>query len=49
MPGGPAESYAALGPMPEKTAARAADGTPRTAHIGPDSAGHFVKMVHNVS
>jgi 6-phosphogluconate dehydrogenase len=47
MPGGSAESYEALGPLLEQIAARAPDGTPCTAHMGPDGAGHFVKMVHN--
>ncbi|QNE73600.1 NADP-dependent phosphogluconate dehydrogenase [Streptomyces finlayi] len=47
MPGGSTESCATLGPMLEKIAARAEDGTPCTTHIGPDGAGHFVKMVHN--
>ncbi|MFD9880707.1 NADP-dependent phosphogluconate dehydrogenase [Streptomyces alboflavus] len=47
MPGGSKESYEALGPMLEKISAKAADGSPCTAHIGPDGAGHFVKMVHN--
>ncbi|WP_327179429.1 NADP-dependent phosphogluconate dehydrogenase [Streptomyces sp. NBC_01335] len=47
MPGGSAESYESLGPLLEKIAARAEDGTPCTTHIGPDGAGHFVKMVHN--
>ncbi|MDX6739176.1 NADP-dependent phosphogluconate dehydrogenase [Actinocorallia sp. A-T 12471] len=47
MPGGSAESYAALGPMLEKIAAKAEDGSPCVAHIGTDGAGHFVKMVHN--
>ncbi|MEV6785683.1 NADP-dependent phosphogluconate dehydrogenase [Streptomyces sp. NPDC051098] len=47
MPGGSAESYATLGPMLEKIAAKAPDGTPTVAHMGPDGAGHFVKMVHN--
>ncbi|WP_277369650.1 NADP-dependent phosphogluconate dehydrogenase [Rhodococcus rhodochrous] len=46
MPGGPAESYEALGPLLEKVAAQV-DGTPCCTHIGPDGAGHFVKMVHN--
>ncbi|MFC7548815.1 NADP-dependent phosphogluconate dehydrogenase [Plantactinospora sp. GCM10030261] len=46
MPGGSAESYAKLGPIFEKIAAQV-DGTPCCAHIGPDGAGHFVKMVHN--
>ncbi|MBW5480508.1 NADP-dependent phosphogluconate dehydrogenase [Streptomyces bambusae] len=47
MPGGSAESYASLGPLLEKISAKAADGTPCTSHVGPDGAGHFVKMVHN--
>ncbi|MDA3642791.1 NADP-dependent phosphogluconate dehydrogenase [Saccharopolyspora indica] len=47
MPGGSAESYASLGPMLEKIAAKAADGAPCVTHVGPDGAGHFVKMVHN--
>lgn len=47
MPGGSQESYASLGPLLEKIAAKAADGTPCTSHVGPDGAGHFVKMVHN--
>jgi 6-phosphogluconate dehydrogenase len=46
MPGGPAESYAALGPMLESIAAQV-DGVPCCTHVGPDGAGHFVKMVHN--
>ncbi|MFN3865695.1 MAG: NADP-dependent phosphogluconate dehydrogenase [Demequina sp.] len=47
MPGGPAESYVTLGPILEKISAKAEDGTPCCVHIGPDGAGHFVKMVHN--
>ena len=46
MPGGPVESYAALGPMLESIAAKV-DGVPCCTHVGPDGAGHFVKMVHN--
>jgi 6-phosphogluconate dehydrogenase len=46
MPGGSDESYAALGPMLETIAAQV-DGTPCCTHVGPDGAGHFVKMVHN--
>jgi len=46
MPGGPAESYAALGPILEKISAHV-DGVPCCTHVGPDGAGHFVKMVHN--
>jgi 6-phosphogluconate dehydrogenase len=46
MPGGSKEGYAAVGPMLEDIAARV-DGTPCCTHVGPDGAGHFVKMVHN--
>jgi 6-phosphogluconate dehydrogenase len=46
MPGGSAESYQKLGPMFESIAAQV-DGTPCCVHVGPDGAGHFVKMVHN--
>ncbi len=46
MPGGSQESYQALGPMLEAISAHV-DGTPCCTHIGPDGAGHFVKMVHN--
>jgi 6-phosphogluconate dehydrogenase len=46
MPGGSAESWQALGPMLEAIAAQV-DGVPCTTHVGPDGAGHFVKMVHN--
>ncbi|HEU5416396.1 MAG TPA: NADP-dependent phosphogluconate dehydrogenase [Streptosporangiaceae bacterium] len=46
MPGGSTESYQRLGPMLESIAAQV-DGTPCCVHVGPDGAGHFVKMVHN--
>ncbi|OKI16480.1 NADP-dependent phosphogluconate dehydrogenase [Streptomyces sp. CB03911] len=46
MPGGTAESYRVLGPLLEDIAAKV-DGAPCCTHIGPDGAGHFVKMVHN--
>jgi 6-phosphogluconate dehydrogenase len=46
MPGGSKESYAALGPTLESIAARV-DGEPCCAWMGPDGAGHLVKMVHN--
>ncbi|PKQ26220.1 MAG: phosphogluconate dehydrogenase (NADP(+)-dependent, decarboxylating) [Actinobacteria bacterium HGW-Actinobacteria-4] len=46
MPGGPAESYKTLGPILEKISAKV-DGEPCCVHVGPDGAGHFVKMVHN--
>jgi 6-phosphogluconate dehydrogenase len=46
MPGGSVESYQALGAMLETISAKV-DGTPCCTHVGPDGAGHFVKMVHN--
>ncbi len=46
MPGGSEEAYEKLGPIFESIAAEV-DGTPCCVHIGPDAAGHFVKMVHN--
>ncbi|MCJ7826640.1 MAG: NADP-dependent phosphogluconate dehydrogenase [Demequinaceae bacterium] len=46
MVGGSAESYAALTPLFEAISARV-DGEPCCSHVGPDGAGHFVKMVHN--
>ena len=46
MPGGTAESYNRLGPMFETISAHV-DGVPCCTHVGPDGAGHFVKMVHN--
>jgi 6-phosphogluconate dehydrogenase len=46
MPGGSAQSYQKLGPIFESIAAQV-DGTPCCVHVGPDGAGHFVKMVHN--
>jgi 6-phosphogluconate dehydrogenase len=49
MPGGSRESYASLGPMLETISAHVDGnpGAPCCTHIGPDGAGHFVKMVHN--
>ncbi|MDQ2588175.1 NADP-dependent phosphogluconate dehydrogenase [Saccharothrix yanglingensis] len=46
MPGGSEESYRHLGPVLESIAAQV-DGVPCCVHVGPDGAGHFVKMVHN--
>src|SRR5215208_4185986 len=46
MPGGSRESYDALGPLLEEISAKY-DGEPCCAWMGPDGAGHFVKMVHN--
>ena len=46
MPGGSRESYAVLGPILEDISAKV-DGTPCCTYVGPDGAGHVVKMVHN--
>ncbi len=46
MPGGTEESYKRLGPMLESISAHV-DSVPCCTHVGPDGAGHFVKMVHN--
>lgn len=46
MPGGDAQAYGAVRPILEAVAARAA-GEPCCAYMGPDGAGHYVKMVHN--
>jgi 6-phosphogluconate dehydrogenase len=46
MPGGSDEAYASVGPLLETIAAQV-DGAPCCTHVGPDGAGHFVKMVHN--
>jgi 6-phosphogluconate dehydrogenase (decarboxylating) len=46
MPGGKAEAYPRIQPILEAIAARTESGACVT-HVGPDGAGHFVKMVHN--
>jgi len=46
MPGGTPESYESLGPILEDISAKV-DGVPCCTYVGPDGAGHFVKMVHN--
>ena len=46
MPGGAAAAYERVRPIFEAAAARV-DGSPCVAHLGPGSAGHYVKMVHN--
>ncbi|NBQ86032.1 MAG: NADP-dependent phosphogluconate dehydrogenase [Betaproteobacteria bacterium] len=47
MPGGDARAWPLIQPMLQAIAARAADGVPCCDWIGPDGAGHFVKMAHN--
>lgn len=46
MPGGPKDAWEIMSPLLKKIAAQA-EGAPCVAHMGPDGAGHFVKMVHN--
>ena len=47
MPGGPREAYDLVAPILTEIAARAPDGEPCVAYMGPNGAGHYVKMVHN--
>jgi len=47
MPGGSIQAWEYIKPIFQKIAAKNSDGTPCCAFIGPDGAGHFVKMVHN--
>src|SRR6201996_2174612 len=48
MPGGAREAYDLVAPILTEIAAKAPDdGAPCVAYMGPDGAGHFVKMVHN--
>jgi 6-phosphogluconate dehydrogenase len=46
MPGGPTAAYARVEQMLTAAAAKV-DDEPCVAHLGPGSAGHYVKMVHN--
>lgn len=46
MPGGQREGWERMQPVLEKVAAQTDDG-PCVAYLGPGSAGHYVKMVHN--
>ena len=47
MPGGNPDAWPLLKPVFQRIAAKAPDGAPCCEWIGPDGAGHFVKMVHN--
>src|SRR5262249_56864535 len=46
MPGGPKDSYERVRPVLEDVAAKV-NGEPCVAYLGPRSAGHYVKTVHN--
>ena len=46
MPGGNKDSYSRIKDVLEKTSAKV-NGEPCVTYLGPGSAGHYVKMVHN--
>ena len=46
MPGGPRDSWEIIAPIFQKIAAQV-DGVACCRYMGPDGAGHYVKMVHN--
>ena len=46
MPGGSKQAYDEVAPLFTAIAAQVADG-PCCSYVGPDGAGHYVKMVHN--
>lgn len=47
MPGGSKTSYDLIAPILKKIAAKDKEGNPCVTWVGPEGAGHFVKMVHN--
>lgn len=47
MPGGSADAWPVIKPIFTTIAAKAPDTSPCCEWMGPDGAGHFVKMVHN--
>ena len=47
MPGGSAGAWEHVKPIFQGIAAKVDDGSPCCDWVGPDGAGHFVKMVHN--
>ncbi|MBN1659016.1 MAG: decarboxylating NADP(+)-dependent phosphogluconate dehydrogenase [Anaerolineae bacterium] len=47
MPGGSPAAWPHIQPIFQAIAARVEDGTPCCDWVGPDGAGHYVKMVHN--
>ena len=47
MPGGQKDAYELVAPILEEIAAKADDGAPCVTYVGPNGAGHYVKMVHN--
>jgi len=47
MPGGDSSAWPEIKPIFTAIAAKSPDGSPCCDWVGPDGAGHFVKMVHN--
>ena len=47
MPGGSKTGYEIVAPVLHAIAAKDSEGKPCCAYVGPDGAGHFIKMVHN--
>ena len=47
MPGGQKEAYDLVEPILKKKAAKDEDGEACVTYVGPNGAGHYVKMVHN--
>jgi 6-phosphogluconate dehydrogenase len=47
MPGGDPAAWPHVKPIFQAIAAKVADGTPCCDWVGPEGAGHYVKMVHN--
>jgi 6-phosphogluconate dehydrogenase len=47
MPGGSPQAWEHVQPIFQAIAAKVEDGTPCCDWVGPNGAGHFVKMVHN--
>lgn len=47
MPGGSPAAWNAVKPIFQSICAKVADGSPCCDWVGPNGAGHFVKMVHN--
>lgn len=47
MPGGQKEAYDLVEPILKKIAAKTEDGEACVTYVGPNGAGHYVKMVHN--
>ena len=47
MPGGQKDAFDKVSHILESISAKAKDGAPCVTYIGPNGAGHYVKMVHN--